>query len=116
MNTQYRIGSISKTFTAVLIMKAIEDKKLSLNTKLSDFYPEIENANKISIEQLLQHRTGIHNLTDDKEYWTYNTKPQTESSLISIIKKYKTAFCLRFCIISPIFLIVSKVMNSCSML
>lgn len=92
MNTQYRIGSISKTFTAVLIMKAIEDKKLSLNTKLSDFYPEIENANKISIEQLLQHRTGIHNLTDDKEYWTYNTKPQTESSLISIIKKYKSDF------------------------
>ncbi|WP_415328414.1 serine hydrolase domain-containing protein [Chryseobacterium sp. MMS23-Vi53] len=92
INTQYRIGSISKTFTAVLIMKAIEDKKLSLTTKLSDFYPEIEKANKISIEQLLQHRTGIHNLTDDEEYFTYNTQPQTENSLISIIKKYKSDF------------------------
>ncbi|OVE57443.1 serine hydrolase domain-containing protein [Chryseobacterium mucoviscidosis] len=92
VNTQYRIGSISKTFTAVLIMKALEEKKISLDQKLSEFYPEIPNAEKISIENLLQHRTGIHNLTSEAEFWQYNTKPQTESSLISIIKKYKSDF------------------------
>jgi len=92
VNTQYRIGSISKTFTAVLVMKAVEEKKISLNQKLSEFYPEIPNANKITIENLLQHRTGIHNLTNEAEYWQYNTKPQTESSLVNIIKKYKSDF------------------------
>lgn len=92
VNTQYRIGSISKTFTAVLIMKAFEEKKISLDQKLSEFYPEIPNAENISIENLLQHRTGIHNLTSEAEFWQYNTKPQTESSLISIIKKYKSDF------------------------
>ncbi|MDR6406554.1 MULTISPECIES: serine hydrolase [Chryseobacterium] len=92
MNTQYRIGSISKTFTAVLIMKAVEDKKLSLDKKLSDFYPDIPNADKITIENLLQHRTGIHNLTNEAEYWQYNKQPQTESSLVNIIKKYKSDF------------------------
>jgi len=92
LNTQYRIGSISKTFTAVLVMKAVEDKKLSLDKKLSDFYPEIPNADKITIENLLQHRTGIHNLTNEAEYWQYNTKPQTESNLVGIIKKYKSDF------------------------
>lgn len=92
VNTQYRIGSISKTFTAVLIMKAVEEKKISLNQKLSDFYPEIPNADKITIENLLQHRTGIHNLTNEAEYWQYNTKPQTETSLVNIIKKYKSDF------------------------
>ncbi|MDN5479013.1 MAG: beta-lactamase family protein [Chryseobacterium sp.] len=92
INTQYRIGSISKIFTAVLIMKAVEDKKLSLSTKLSLFYPEIEYADKITIGNLLQHRSGIHNLTNEEEYWTYNTKPQTEESLLSIIKKYKSDF------------------------
>ncbi len=92
VNTQYRIGSISKTFTAVLIMKTVEEKKISLNQKLSEFYPEIPNADKITIENLLQHRTGIHNLTNESEYWQYNTKPQTESSLINIIKKYKSDF------------------------
>jgi D-alanyl-D-alanine carboxypeptidase len=92
MNTQYRIGSISKTFTAVLMMKAVEEKRISLDKKLSDFYPEIPNADKITIENLLQHRTGIHNLTNEAEYWQYNTKPQTESSLVNIIKKYKSDF------------------------
>ncbi|GAA5085556.1 serine hydrolase domain-containing protein [Chryseobacterium ginsengisoli] len=92
VETQYRIGSISKTFTAVLMMKALEEKKISLDKKLSDFYPEIPNANKITIENLLQHRTGIHNLTNEAEYWQYNTKPQTESSLVNIIKKYKSDF------------------------
>jgi D-alanyl-D-alanine carboxypeptidase len=87
MNTQYRIGSISKTFTAVLIMKAVEDKKLSLDKKLSDFYPDIPNADKITIENLLQHRTGIHNLTNEAEYWQYNKQPQTESNFIKYNKK-----------------------------
>ncbi|MCJ8154946.1 beta-lactamase family protein [Chryseobacterium sp. SSA4.19] len=92
MNTQYRIGSISKTFTAVLVMKAVEDKTLSLDRKLSDFYPEIPNSDKINIEQLLQHRSGIHNLTDEAEYAQYYMKPQTETDLINIIKKYKSDF------------------------
>lgn len=92
VNTQYRIGSISKTFTAVLIMKAVEEKKISLDKKLSDFYPEIPNADKITIENLLQHRTGIHNLTDEGEYLQYNTKSQTETDLINIIKKYTSDF------------------------
>jgi D-alanyl-D-alanine carboxypeptidase len=92
VDTRYRIGSISKTFTAVLIMKAVEEKKIALGRKLSDFYPEIPNASRITIEHLLQHRSGIHNLTDDPGYLQYNTKPQTESSLIGIIKKYGSDF------------------------
>lgn len=92
MNTQYRVGSISKTFTAVLVMKAVEDKKLAISTKLSQFFPEIENAEKITIENLLQHRTGIHNLTDEAEYLQYNTQTKTEKDLVGIIKKYKIDF------------------------
>ena len=92
VDTQYRIGSISKTFTAVLIMKSVEEKKITLDRKLSDFYPEIPNASKITIENLLQHRSGIHNLTDEAEYLQYNTKPQTESNLIGIIKKFNNDF------------------------
>lgn len=92
MNTQYRIGSISKTFTAVLVMKAVEDKKLSLDQKLSEFYPDIENAGNITIENLLQHRSGIHNLTDEAEYWQYNTQPKTEKDIVNTIRKYKSDF------------------------
>src|SRR5690606_5109511 len=39
-HTIYKIGSISKTFTATLVMKAVEEKKLSLTQTLSDFFPD----------------------------------------------------------------------------
>ena len=45
--TKYKIGSITKTFTAVMIMQLIEENKLTLDTKLSRFYPKIPNAEKI---------------------------------------------------------------------
>ena len=92
MNTQYRIGSISKTFTAVLVIKAVEEKKLTLNTKLSQFFPEMINADKITIENLLQHRSRIHNLTDEEEYMKYYTQPKSDKDLVAIIKKYKSDF------------------------
>lgn len=66
--TRFRIGSITKTFTATIIMKLIEEKKLTLTTKLSQFYPQIEQAENITIEQLLRHRSGIFNLTNDANY------------------------------------------------
>lgn len=81
----YRIGSISKVFTAAMIFKAIEEKKLSLDKKLSDYFPSIKNADKITIGQLLQHRSGIHNFTDDGNYLSWNTKPQTEAQILDII-------------------------------
>ena len=51
-NTKYRIGSISKTFTAVLILKAVEDRKLDLNQTIEGYFPTIKNANKIAIKDL----------------------------------------------------------------
>ena len=85
ITTAYRIGSISKTFTSVLVFKAIEAKKLSLDSKLSKFFPKVPNADKISISHLLQHRSGIHNFTDNKDYGNWNTKAHTESQLVDII-------------------------------
>ncbi len=85
-NTIYRIGSISKTFTAVLVLKAIEEKKLKLTETLSTYFPEIKNAKKISIHHLLNHRSGIHNFTDDESYLGYNTEAKTQAEMLTIIK------------------------------
>lgn len=56
--TKFRVASISKTFTAVLVLQAVEAGKLRLSDKLSQYYPEIKNADKITIEQLLEHRSA----------------------------------------------------------
>jgi CubicO group peptidase (beta-lactamase class C family) len=57
--TKYKIGSITKTFTAAIIMQLIEEKKLRLESKLTKFFPKVQNADKISISDLLHHRSGI---------------------------------------------------------
>src|SRR6218665_3771741 len=90
--TKYRIGSISKMFTAAMIFQLIEEKKLSLDTKLSAYYPEIANAGKITIKNLLNHHSGIHNFTTDEDYLSWNTQEKTETEMLEIIKKGKPDF------------------------
>ncbi|MEZ4686657.1 MAG: serine hydrolase domain-containing protein [Bacteroidia bacterium] len=90
--TRYRIGSISKTFTAVLVMQLVEQGKLSLDTRLSEFYPKIPNAEKITIEHLLRHRSGIYNFTIDPEYADYMEEPISKKKLVKIISKYDSDF------------------------
>ena len=91
-NTKFRIGSISKTFTSVLIFKAIEEGKLKLDKTLSNYYPTLKNSKSITISNLLNHRSGIHNFTNDKNYFEYNTKPIKEDKMLSIISKSDSDF------------------------
>ncbi|HBI88375.1 MULTISPECIES: serine hydrolase domain-containing protein [Sphingobacterium] len=87
IDTRYGIGSISKTFTATLVLKTAELGKLQLNQTLSVYVKGIPNAEKITVRQLLNHSSGVHSITDDKDYLTWNTKPQTEQELVARIIK-----------------------------
>ena len=91
-NSKYRIGSISKMFTSTLIFKAIEEKKLTLNQTVESFFPNLENAKTITIGNLLNHKSGIHNFTSDEEYLKYNTQPKSEVEMMAIIEKGKSDF------------------------
>jgi D-alanyl-D-alanine carboxypeptidase len=91
-NTQYRIGSISKVFTATLIFQLIETGELSLDTKLSDYYPKVKNADKIKISHLLSHRSGIHNFTDDPDFPTYMNRPKSKAEMVSLIENLDSDF------------------------
>lgn len=90
--SKYRIGSISKTFTTVLIFKGVEQGKLSLDDPLDSFFPSIPNADKITIKHLLGHRSGIHNITNDELYQTYFTIPKSEAEMIDIITEAGSDF------------------------
>lgn len=91
-NSKYRIGSISKSFTAVLVLKAIEENKLDLNQSIDKWFPTIKNAENITVKHLLNHRSGIHNFTDDDNYLTWNTQAKTEKEMIDIIAKSGSDF------------------------
>lgn len=90
--TKYRIGSISKTFTAVLVLMAVEEGKLTLQETLDQYFPSIKNAEKISISDLLYHRSGIHNFTDDPDYLNWNTQAKTQQELVTRISASASDF------------------------
>ncbi|EKT3963947.1 beta-lactamase family protein [Flavobacterium psychrophilum] len=90
-NTKYKIGSITKTFTAVMIMQLIEEKKLKLDSKLSKFYPQIPNATKITIHDLLHHRTGILDFINGDSTVNVYQKVSKEE-MIAKISGYKPVF------------------------
>ena len=58
-NTSYLINSVQKPFTSTLLMLAVKDKKINLDDKLSKYYPNISNSDKISIMQLLEMKSGL---------------------------------------------------------
>lgn len=89
--TKYKIGSITKTFTAVMVMQLIEEKKLKQETKLSKFYPQIQNSDKITIHDLLHHRTGIIDyMNGDSTADPF--KKITKEEMISKIAAYQSLF------------------------
>lgn len=90
--TRYKIGSITKTFTSVVILQLIEEKKLTLDTKLSRFFPTIQNSEHITIDNLLSHSSGIYSFTNDLDYPTYAKLPKTRSELMKKIKAGKPVF------------------------
>ncbi len=83
--TKYRIGSISKIFTATLVLKAIEEGKLEINQTIEKYFPKTKNANRITIKNLLNHSSGIHDFTRNDDYLKWNTKPQSKEDMIERI-------------------------------
>ncbi|RYD89746.1 MAG: class A beta-lactamase-related serine hydrolase, partial [Sphingobacteriales bacterium] len=90
--TKYKIGSITKMFTATAIFKLVEDKKLTLDTKLSKFYPKVKNADKITINNLLNHSTGIYNFTDADDFMDYALIAQTKEQMVKRIEGFESVF------------------------
>lgn len=61
IDTKYGIGSVTKQFTAMLIMQLVEEKKIKLQDTICKFLPYLskEKANNITIHQLLSHTSGL---------------------------------------------------------
>jgi CubicO group peptidase (beta-lactamase class C family) len=64
-DTKFRLGSLTKQFTAMLIMQLVEGGKLKLEGKITDYLTDYPKANgdKITIHHLLTHTSGIPNYT-----------------------------------------------------
>ena len=90
--TRYRIGSITKTFTAVMVMKTVEAGRLSLDQTIDRWFPTIRNAGRITVRHLLSHRSGIHNFTDVSSYLKWNTQARTRQQLLDTLSAQPSDF------------------------
>ena len=90
--TRYRIGSITKMFTAAMIFQLVEENKLKLSDTLDKFFPQIPNAEKITLAQMLGHRSGIFNVTANPDFHSSKTQSKTRDEMVALIAKAKPAF------------------------
>lgn len=67
INSTFEIGSISKQITAAAIMQLVQKKKISLNDKLSKYFPEYKYGDDITIKMLLNMRSGLTDHINDAE-------------------------------------------------
>jgi len=58
-DVSFRAGSITKMFTGAIIMQLVEEGKLSLDDKLSEWFPKFPHAQDITIDMLLSHTAGV---------------------------------------------------------
>lgn len=64
----YQIASLTKSFTALTIVKLTEDGKLSVKDPISKFIPDYPRGSEITVEHLLTHTSGIYEPLRNKEY------------------------------------------------
>jgi CubicO group peptidase (beta-lactamase class C family) len=87
-DTKFQVASVTKQFTSTVILKLVELKRMGLNDKLSKYYTGFTNGDSITIEQLLTHTSGMHNLTEED---TVIVKTN-EQEQVAFIKKLKPDF------------------------
>jgi D-alanyl-D-alanine carboxypeptidase len=58
-DTPFAVASVTKTFTAALILRLADEGKLSLDDRLSKWLPKYPNARRITLRMLLQHTSGL---------------------------------------------------------
>ncbi|MBP9095144.1 MAG: serine hydrolase [Ignavibacteria bacterium] len=82
--TKFRIASLTKQFTAMLIMQLVEQGKIKLDAKLSDYltYYRKDNGDKITIHNLLTHTSGVPNYTNTEFMENHLTKSISAKDLI----------------------------------
>ncbi len=86
----FKIASVSKLYVAAAVAKLVNEQRLSLDQTLTEYLPElkgrIENADKITLKMLVQHRSGIPNFTDTPDYW-FSPPISNEDNLKLILDK-----------------------------
>ena len=92
IDTKFRIGSVTKQFTAAAILQLIENKQLSLQDKLNQFFPNYPHGDSITIHMLLNHTSGIKNYTNLPSFPGLSSLPLAKDSIIALFRNQALDF------------------------
>ncbi len=90
--TRYRIGPMSKLFTAMLTMQLAEKASITLDTPVTEFFADVPNALTITYRDLLQERSGLSDYFDAPDFAAWRTQPRTQAQMLAVITAAGTKF------------------------
>ena len=87
-DTKFRLGSITKQFTSMLIMQLVQEGKVKLDGKLTDYLPDYrkDTGDRVTIHQLLNHTSGIPSYTGLPNF--FQDISRNPYSVSDFVKKY----------------------------
>jgi CubicO group peptidase (beta-lactamase class C family) len=83
----FRIGSVTKQFTAASLLLLAEQGKLSVQDKLSKYYPAFPRAGDITLDQMMHHTSGIHSYTSDPSFEKEGMVHRSTDEMVEFIAK-----------------------------
>lgn len=92
-SARFTIGSITKMFTAVLFAQMSEKEIINLDEKLSNYFPQVPNSDKIKIKHMLNHTSGLQDYVvknDSLYFWL--KEPVKQEDIIKEIIRQDVAF------------------------
>ena len=112
----FKIASIRKLYDVVAVTKLVSDGRLSLDKTIVDYLPElegrIENADRITLRLIIQHRSGIPNFTDAPNFWAAPTESYEESLALILDKpaNFEPGVDYEYC--NTNYLLLGKIMDN----
>ena len=92
-HTVYQVGSITKQFTALAIMVLVEQGKVNLNDIMLDYLPNYpQRDHKVTIDQLLNHTSGIKSYTDIEKFWEISERDLSREEIVDLFSSEPVEF------------------------
>ena len=116
-DAEFHLASVSKQFTAAAVMMLQEDGKLQVTAPISRYLPDIPNSwAAITVENLLNHTSGLKDFTDDPRFPVWSMSPQTEAEQRAFVFGYAAEFKQgsRFVYCNTNYLLLAKIVEAVS--
>jgi D-alanyl-D-alanine carboxypeptidase len=85
-DTVYEIASITKLFTATMVMMFVQDGQIALDDPISTYLPNLPGAwSGITIRHILAHQSGIHSYTNTEKYWQKTRLDISRAEILELV-------------------------------